>query len=121
MNFYRSFFMTNIRAIALPAIWILALAIISGCESDRMNNIPPGAGVMSSGTAMVTYTATADGTIWVYDASNDRIDYSGPIQANQSLVINPDTKQITIDSRVVSDKALNSGAQHRIYFMATTH
>ena len=69
----------------------------------------------------MTYTATTDGTVWVYDVNNDRIDYSGSLMANQSLVVNPDTKQITVDARVVSDKTMSSGAQHRIYFLATTH
>jgi len=109
------------RCPALPMIWIAALAIFGGCQEDRVNNIPAGATLSTSGNAQLTYTATMDGTVWVYDVNNDRIDYSGPLTANQSLVVNPDTKQITIDARVVSDKAMNSGAQHRIYFLGNTH
>lgn len=113
--------MSKTRSMAVPTIWILALAIFGGCQEDRVNNIPAGATLSTSGNAQLTYTATVDGTVWVYDLNNDRIDYSGPLTANQSLVVNPDTKQITVDTRVVSDKAMNSGAQHRIYFLATTH
>jgi hypothetical protein len=113
--------MRKTRSTATLTIWILALAIFGGCQEDRVNNIPAGATLSTSGNAQLTYTATADGTVWVYDVSNDRIDYSGTLMANQSLVVNPDTKQITVDARVVSDKTMNSGAQHRIYFLATTH
>jgi hypothetical protein len=120
-GFYKEFSMTKGRSMVMPTIWILALAIFGGCQEDRVNNIPAGATLSTSGNAQMTYTAIADGTVWVYDVNNDRIDYSGPLMANQSLVVNPDTKQITVDARVVSDKAMNAGAQHRIYFLATTH
>jgi len=109
------------RSVVIPVMWIAALSIFGGCQEDRVNNIPAGATLSSSGNAQITYTATMDGTVWVYDVNNDRIDYSGPLLSNQSLVVNPDTKQITIDSRVVSDKAMNAGAQHRVYFLANTH
>jgi hypothetical protein len=113
--------MSKRRTRVMPTIWILALAIFGGCQEDRVNNIPAGATLSTSGNAQLTYTAAMDGTIWVYDVNNDRIDYSGPLAANQSLVVNPDTKEITVDTRVVSDKTMSSGAQHRIYFLATTH
>ena len=111
--------MMRTRSIALPIIWLLALAIFSGCQEDRINNIPSNATVAASGDSHLTYAPTVDGTVWVYDVNNDRIDYSGPLMANQSLVINPDTKQILVDARVVSDKTLSSGDQHRIYFLAS--
>ena len=109
------------RSTVIPVVWIAALSIFGGCSEDRVNNIPAGATMSSSGNAQITYTAAMDGTVWVYDVNNDRIDYSGPLASNQSLVVNPDTKQITIDGRVVSDKAMNAGAQHRVYFLANTH
>jgi hypothetical protein len=111
-------FMIRTHSIALPVIWLLALAIFSGCQDDRINNIPSNATVAASGDSHLTYTPTTDGTVWVYDVNNDRIDYSGSLMANQSLVINPDTKQILIDARVVSDKTMSAGDQHRIYFIA---
>ncbi len=113
--------MSTTRPMAVPMIWIIALAIFSGCQEDRVNNIPGGATLSTSGNAQLTYTAAVDGTVWVYDVNNDRIDYSGPLMANQSIAVNPDTKQVIVDARVVSDKTMSSGAQHRIYFLATTH
>jgi len=113
--------MSLARSKAMPMIWVLALAIFGGCQEDRINNIPPGATLSSSGNSQLTYTSSSDGTVWVYDVNNDRIDYSGTLLAGQSVVVNPDTRQITVDSRIVSDKAMNQGAQHRIYFLATVH
>jgi hypothetical protein len=115
---YLEFSMNRTRSIAIPLIWLLAFAILSGCQDDRINNIPSNATVAASGDSHLTYTPTTDGTVWVYDVNDDRIDYSGSLMANQSLVINPDTKQILIDARVVSDKTMSAGDQHRIYFIA---
>ena len=35
--------MNTTRSMAVPMIWIIALAIFSGCQEDRVNNIPGGA------------------------------------------------------------------------------
>ena len=113
--------MSLARSKAMPMIWVLALAIFGGCQEDRINNIPPGATLSSSGNSQLTYTSSSDGTVWVYDVNNDRIDYSGTLLAGQSVVVNPDTRQITVDARIVSDKAMNQGAQHRIYFEPNIH
>jgi hypothetical protein len=113
--------MIKTRVSVIPVIALLAFAIFSGCQEDRINNIPAGATLSASGNAQLTYTAAADGTVWVYDVNNDRIDYSGALMANQSLAVNPDTREITLDGRVVSDKTMVQGAEHRIYFQPGVH
>jgi hypothetical protein len=110
-------FMNRTHVSALSMAFVMGLAILSGCESDRMNNIPANATLASSGDDRLTYTASADGTIWVYDVDNDRIDYSGPIALNESVTVDPHTKQVMINGRVVSDK-LDGSAKHRVYFVA---
>lgn len=112
--------MSKSRAIAIPMAFALATAIFFGCQQDRINNIPPSATLASSGNSQLTYTAQNDGTVWVYDVNNDRIDYSGSLLSNQSIVVDSSSRQITVDGRIVSDKAMNSGAEHRIYFQAAT-
>jgi len=105
----------------LAMVGILTLAGFSGCAADKMNNIPAGATLASSGNSQLTYTASMDGTVWVYDTVADRIDYSGALMSGQSITVNPDTRQIMIDARVVSDKTMNQGTQHQIFFQAMTH
>jgi hypothetical protein len=106
---------------AIPAAFALSSMMLVACEQDRQNNIPGGATMTSSGNSNLTYTAQNDGTVWVYDVNDDRIDYSGQIMANQSLVLNATNNQILVDGRVVSDKTLNQNAQHRIYFQPVIH
>ena len=110
--------MIRTRSFALPIImWALALAILGGCATDLSNNIPDNATITSSGNDHLSYTAPSHGRIWVYDASNDRIDYSGPILRNETVIVDPSSNSVTINGRVVADK-LNQGAQHRIYFVS---
>ena len=101
---------------ALPAAFAVSSVMLVACEQDRQNNIPGGATMTTSGNSNLTYTAQNDGMVWVYDVNDDRIDYSGQIIANQSIVVNAQNNQILVDGRIVSDKTLNQNAVHRIYF-----
>jgi archaellum component FlaF (FlaF/FlaG flagellin family) len=90
---------------------------LTACSTDRLSNIPGNATLASSGDERVSYTVPSDGTVWVYDSTNDKIDYSGPVAMNQSIVVEPTNHQVLVDGRVVNDK-LTRDAQHRVYFLA---
>ena len=85
---------------ALPAAFALSTLMLGACEQDRMNNVPAGATMTTSGNANLSYTAQYDGTVWVYDVNDDRIDYSGQLNANQSITVNSSNNQIQVDGRV---------------------
>jgi hypothetical protein len=108
--------MIHARSHILPVFWTLALAILSGCAMDALSNIPANATIASSGNDHLSYTASSYGRIWVYDVTNDRIDYSGPLPMNEQVTVDPGTNSIKINDHVVSD-TLQPGAQHRIYFV----
>jgi hypothetical protein len=107
--------MIRTRSFALPMMWALALAILGGCATDALSNIPGNATIASSGNDHLSYTAPSFGRIWVYDVTNDRIDYSGPLRTNEAVTVDPGSNSVTINGRIVADK-LAQGAQHRIYF-----
>jgi hypothetical protein len=109
--------MIHTRSISWSITAALALAMFTSCASDPMSNIPSNATIASSGNDHLTYTAASYGRIWVYDVTNDRIDYSGPLRANEAVTVDPKTNTVTINGRVVSD-TLVQGAQHRIYFVS---
>jgi hypothetical protein len=109
-------FMNRTRISAWSMAFAMGLALLSGCESDRMSDIPANATIASSGDDRLSYTASTDGTIWVYDVTNDRIDYSGPIAMNESVSVDPHNNTAMVNGRVVTDK-LKDGAKHRIYFV----
>ncbi len=109
--------MVRTCSFSLPVIAGLALALLSGCAMDQLSNIPGNAIVASSGNEHLSYTAPSDGRIWVYDVTNDRIDYSGLVSMNDAIIVDPNSRSVSIDGRIVNDK-VNSSAQHRIYFLA---
>jgi hypothetical protein len=109
--------MIQTRSFIWPITAALALAMFTSCASDPMSNIPSNATIASSGNDQLTYTAASYGRIWVYDVTNDRIDYSGPLRANEAVTVDPKTNTVTINGRVVSD-TLVQGAQHRVYFVS---
>lgn len=106
--------MTLSKYVALSSVFLFLL--FNGCMSERPPDIPANAQIASSGNDRLTYTAPTDGRIWVFDTANDRIDYAGPVHANQSLVVDPKANQITIDGQVREEKTLASGAEHKIFF-----
>ncbi|MGA3067865.1 MAG: hypothetical protein ABSF29_13560 [Tepidisphaeraceae bacterium] len=108
--------MNRIRSFTSTLVCSLALALLSACAADRMSNIPGNATVASSGNDHLSYTAPSYGTIWVYDVSNDRIDYSGPVSMNEAVSVDPGSNSVTVNGRIVADK-VDQGAQHRIYFV----
>jgi hypothetical protein len=108
--------MIHTRSYFFPIMGALALMILSGCATDAFSNIPGNAIVASSGDDHLSYTAPSYGRIWVYDASNDRIDYSGPIAVNEAVTVDPRSNSVKINDRVVAD-TLTPGVHHRIYFV----
>jgi len=110
--------MIRTHYLSLPLMWALGLGIISGCAMDPLSNIPSNATIASSGNDQLTYTAPSYGRIWVYDVTNDRIDYSGPLRMNEAVTVDPKSNTVTINGRIVSD-TLMQGAQHRVYFVSS--
>ena len=108
--------MIRMHSFSFPLMGALALAIVSGCASDPLSNIPSNATIASSGNDHLSYTAPSFGRVWVYDVTNDRIDYSGPLRGNEAVAVDPNTNSVTIDGRIFLD-TLRQGAQHRIYFV----
>jgi len=108
--------MIRTRSLVLPIMWTLTLVISSGCATDPLSNIPSNATIASSGNDHLSYTAPSYGRIWVYDVTNDHIDYSGPLRTNEAITVDPRTNSVTINGSIVTD-ILVQGAQHRIYFV----
>ena len=95
----------------------LALSVFAiGCASERHEDIPPRAMLSAEGAGVLTYTAPEDGTIYVYDARGDRLVYTGDVEKGQTFQVDPSERRITLDGRVIQDKALATGNQHKIFF-----
>jgi hypothetical protein len=110
--------MTALRQVA--ACFALGTALLAtGCSSEPPPKVPPNAMLESEGDGRVAYTATHDGTAYIYDVGADRIVWSGPVDAGQTIVVNPSDDRVTVGDRVAAEKLLHNGHQHRVFFVDT--
>lgn len=65
---------------------------------------------------MVTYTAPREGMVWIYNQGNGNLEYSGRLQRGDTIAIDPEKDQITLNGRNVNHKPLTTLDQKRIFF-----
>jgi hypothetical protein len=105
---------------AIPVAFAGAM-LLAACQDDPTDrNIPTAAGLVTSGNSNLAYTTQYDGMVWVYEAKDNHLVYSGPVLTNQSVIVNTDSNEILINGRVVAEKILDKSSQHRIYFQQGT-
>ena len=110
--------MQAFRHFAAPVAALCIGVGVVGCSSEpRAEQVPPNAQLLVQGDQMLNYTATQDGTVYVYDASDNTLLYSGDIKRNQSVSIDPDKDKVMIDGKLALEKDIHAGNRHRIYFV----
>jgi hypothetical protein len=109
--------MNPLRHFAAP-VAALSLGVgIVGCSSEpKAEQVPPGAQLLVQGDQQLSYTAQRDGEVYVYDANDRTLLYSGQIEKGQTVAIDPDEDKIMVDNRLVLEKDIHAGNRHRIYF-----
>jgi len=108
------------KHLVLAALLGISVMLLAGCMEDRRADIPSNAIQASSGNSKLTYTPSQDGTIWVFDKTNNRIDYSSPVTAGSAVEVDPDANTITVNGRTVMNGSLARGADHTVFFMPST-
>ena len=106
------------RHFAAPVAAMCIGVGIVGCSSEpKAEQVPPNAQLLVQGDQMLTQVAPSDGEVYVYDASDRTLIYSGHINKGQSISIDPDEDKVMIDSRLALEKDIHAGNRHRIYFV----
>jgi hypothetical protein len=116
---------------ALSAIFVG----VSGCESDNdeplayehrtiqgdaRNDVPATASLVKEGHEPLMFQAPSDGTVWVYNASDHRLVYSGSLRLGQTVNVDPDHDFVTVDGRKVLDTKMDDFDKHQILFGPAT-
>jgi hypothetical protein len=108
--------MRHVRQFAIAAaVGVSALAFV-GCANERPMEVPANARMTTEGNGKLTLMAPEDGTVYVYDVPADRIVYSGKVEKGQTLSLDPDKDQVMLNGRVVTERVLDRGHMHRIFF-----
>lgn len=103
--------------LAIPALLGLGL-VVGGCAKERHEAIPQTAMNVSEASGDIRYTAPENGEVFVYNANQDELIYSGRIRKGETLSVEPedDEDKIRIDSQVVSTRDLKEGHKHKVFF-----
>jgi hypothetical protein len=119
----------HLAPVALAAS--LALGLSAGCEADNdeplayesqpirgdaRNDVPAGATLMKEGHEPLLFQAPSDGTVWVYNDSDERLVYTGALRAGQNVQVDPDHDFVTVDGRKVVDTKMDDFDRHQILF-----
>ena len=109
--------MSGLRQIALSLAGSVALfAGVQGCASNHPDEVGANAVMETSGDKVVTWSASANGKVTVFDENSDKIVYGGQIMTGQGIRVDVDNNRVLLDSQTVSENSLHRGDQYRIYF-----
>jgi hypothetical protein len=109
--------MLGFRKILFASVAGATLSLgVAGCATQRPDVIPPTAQVQTSGNGPVSFTPPTDGMAYVYDEASNRLIWSGPVRAGQTVSVDPQKNQIALGSQVVATRTLQAGDRHDVYF-----
>lgn len=109
--------MKIIHNLLLPGLLVLTVSTLAACMHGRPAEVPLSATLVAEGDRATAFTATQNGTVYVYDADEDRIAYTGRVSPNQTLNVDREHDKITLNGTTVSEKGLKSNNIYRIYFL----
>ena len=86
-------------------------------SSRGLDEIPTTATRVDEGdAARLSYSPTRDGTLYVYDADDDRVVLSTRVRRDERFVLDTDANRATIDGRTVLGTGLSARHRYRLYF-----
>ena len=117
----------SLRSIAAVALLTVASAGLVGCsalsggDDDRSSdtrgvNVPSGSRLVADGRGNLSWTATSDGTVYLYDSTDRRLVTRHEIEQGDRVRVTPGENRVTVDDDVVFDNDLTSDHTHRLYF-----
>lgn len=105
----------KLTAILCSAVIVSGAALLPACQSAAMSKVPTNAAPVASGIGSLTYRTATPGTLYIVDKSWDKVVYSGPVKANQTVMIDAPNDQVLIDGRAAASYPLGEGSEYRIF------
>jgi hypothetical protein len=94
------------------AFALLGAACITGCSSSMREE--QSLQIFSAGP--ITATPSSAGTVYVSDASSNRVIYSGAMNGGDKIVVDPRSNVMTINAATVGNVQLLNGHEYTIRF-----
>lgn len=99
----------------IACVGVAGLGLFAGCAAERHAEIPANAPMVAQGGQKLSYTASSDGMIWVYNKFNGNMEWAGGVRQGETVLVDPDTDKIYVNGRTVNDKPLTND-EKRIFF-----
>jgi hypothetical protein len=118
LTFGRNDFMNPFKSNLLSAA-VIGICLLGGCASNGLTGLPGGAALVQEGGAMLNFTATEKGMLYLRDQPADRLIYQGPVAPGQKLELDATTNRITLEGRpLATDAPLRRDATYQVFFKA---
>ena len=102
------------------ALIVVALSF-GACASEQTSKIPARAEPVASATGNAEYRTADAGTIYVYDKTWNKLVYTGTVQRDQMVKVEPENSRVLVDGRpVVEQTPLGGGDQYQFFLDTST-
>lgn len=109
--------MSRIRPLLVNVVAMGVLGVaLCACRMEGGMSIPSSARMMAEGNRDLSFTAQDPGTVYVYDATDDRILYTGRVESGDKVSLSPADNRLRVGGRTALESGLNQNHQVRIYF-----
>lgn len=111
-----------LQACTLSLATAAGLVALTGCANEQAHGIPARAMLGSEGNGdLVSYTTNSGGTAYVFDATDDKLVWSGTVLSGQMVAVDAKQDAITVDARKVREKGIHAGHKYRIFIEPVIH
>jgi hypothetical protein len=108
--------MFRLSQFAAPAIVGAALFAGAGCASERPDEVPGNASLISEGTKNVVATAPHDGEVYVWDKTADKMVYSGKVQRGDTVRVDAKHNKFYVNDKLAVERDLTDDHNYRVFF-----
>jgi|SRR5271170_5982399 len=100
----------------LTAGLIAASFGLCACNSTQVSRIPDHAEQVASANGDTLYRTSDAGMIYVYDKTSNKLVYTGAVQPDQIVKVDPENSRVLIDDHVVAEQTpIGNGDHFEIY------
>jgi CO dehydrogenase/acetyl-CoA synthase delta subunit len=105
-----------VAPILAPVVLGAALCLGGGCAHEQHPQIPASAAQASEGTRIVSATATQDGDVYIYDASDNKMIYSGKVQHGEVVQVDAEKNVVMLNGKTLTERDLPNDHHYKIFF-----
>jgi hypothetical protein len=95
----------------------LFVGVMAGC-ADHPSEVPADGVKVAEGNQKLLYKTPEAGTIFVYEAPDNRLIYRSAVRRGDTIELNTNDDRISVNGKTVMEKGLGSGHNYKMFFDA---